>query len=258
MTIDYDRLDVRPGMRVLDLGCGEGRHSFEAYRRGAHVVALDLNARDLATTREWLGAMELAGEAPAGATATAVRGDLLRLPFPDHSFDRIIASEVLEHIPDDTAAMAELTRVLRPGGLAAVTVPRWFPERVCWALSDEYHANEGGHVRIYRAHELAGKLTAAGLTVTGKGYAHALHSPYWWLKCAVGTDRDAAVVRAYHRLLVWDITARPWLTRTLERGLNPVIGKSVVLYLRRDTVTADQNPAEDRLAVDEVPASSRR
>jgi hypothetical protein len=104
---------------------------------------------------------------------------------------------------------------------------------------------------------------ATGLTVTGKGYAHALHSPYWWLKCAVGTDRDAAVVRAYHRLLVWDITARPRLTRVLERGLNPVIGKSVVLYLRRDAVAAEQRPAdeypaEDRPAVDEAPASSRR
>ena len=196
LTVDYDRLDVRAGMRVLDLGCGEGRHAFEAYRRGAHVVAVDLSAADLATTRDWCAAMRQTGEAPAGATATAVRGNLLALPFPDASFDRVIASEVLEHIPDDVTAMAELTRVLRPGGLAAVTVPRWLPERVCWALSDAYHANEGGHVRIYRADELAERLRAVGLTVTGNGYAHALHSPYWWLKCAVGTERDAAVVRA--------------------------------------------------------------
>jgi SAM-dependent methyltransferase len=242
LTVDYDRLDVRPGMRVLDLGCGEGRHSFEAYRRGAAVVALDLNARDLATTRDWCAAMDLAGEAPAGATASAICADLLRLPFPDNSFDRVIASEVLEHVPDDATAMTELTRVLRPGGLAAVTVPRWFPERVCWALSDAYHSNEGGHVRIYRADELAGRLAAAGLTVTGKGYAHALHSPYWWLKCAIGTDRDAAAVRAYHRLLVWDITARPRLTRALERTLNPLIGKSIVLYLCRDTAADETQP----------------
>jgi SAM-dependent methyltransferase len=238
LTVDYDRLDVRPGMRVLDLGCGEGRHAFEAYRRGAHVVAVDLSAPDLATTRDWCAAMRQTGEAPAGASATAVRGDLLALPFPDASFDRVIASEVLEHIPEDGTAMAELARVLRPGGLAAVTVPRWLPERVCWALSDAYHANEGGHVRIYRAGELAGRLRSAGLAVTGNGYAHALHSPYWWLKCAVGTERDAALVRAYHRLLVWDITARPRLTMVLERGLNPLIGKSLVMYLRREG-TAD-------------------
>ena len=236
LTVDYDRLDVRPGMRVLDLGCGEGRHTFEAYRRGADVVALDLNAKDLATTASWCAAMDLTGEAPATASATTVRGDLLALPFPDASFDRVIASEVLEHIPDDVTAIAELARVLKPGGLAAVTVPRWLPERVCWALSDEYHANEGGHVRIYKEDELAGRLRAAGLTVTGNGFAHALHSPYWWLKCAIG---DAAPTRAYHRMLVWDITDRPALTRVLEQALNPLIGKSVVIYLHKQEVMAD-------------------
>ncbi|MDI6105478.1 methyltransferase domain-containing protein [Actinoplanes sp. NEAU-A12] len=236
MTVDYDRLDVRPGMRVLDLGCGEGRHTFEAYRRGADVVALDLNEKDLATTASWCAAMELAGEVPATASATTVQGDLLSLPFPDASFDRVIASEVLEHIPDDVTAIAELTRVLKPGGLAAVTVPRWLPERVCWALSDEYHANEGGHVRIYKEDELSGRLREAGLTVTGNGFAHALHSPYWWLKCAIG---DAAPTRAYHRMLVWDITDRPALTRVLEQALNPLIGKSVVIYLRKQEVMAD-------------------
>ena len=230
LTVDYGRLGVRRGMRVLDLGCGEGRHSFEAYRRGADVVAVDRNATDLATTREWCAAIRAAGEAPACASATAVRADLRALPFPDESFDRVIAAEVLEHIPDDRTAMAELARVLRPGGRAAVTVPRWFPERVCWALSDAYHANEGGHVRIYRTGQLSARLASTGLVTIGRGYAHALHSPYWWLKCAVG---DGSAVRAYHKLLVWDITARPRLTRWAERGLNPVLGKSVVLYLRK-------------------------
>ena len=77
----------------------------------------------------------------------------------------VIASEVLEHIPDDGAAFAELARVLRPGGTLAVTVPAWLPERICWALSDEYHAPfvEGGHVRIYNERELRAKLRAAGL-----------------------------------------------------------------------------------------------
>jgi SAM-dependent methyltransferase len=231
LTVDYDRLGVRAGMRVLDLGCGEGRHTFEAYRRGARVASLDLSADGLATTARWCGAMRLAGEAPPAASAAPVRGDLRRLPFPDASFDRVIASEVLEHITDDVTAIAELARVLRPDGRAAVTVPRYWPERVCWALSDRYHETEGGHVRIYRADELAGRLAAAGLRLAGRAHAHALHSPYWWLKCAVGPDRDVAPVRAYHRLLVWDIERRPRLTRWAERALNPVLGKSVVLYL---------------------------
>ena len=115
-----------------------------------------------------------------------------------------------------------------------MTVPRWLPERICWALSDEYHANEGGHVRIFKADELTAQLEATGLVAEGVGYAHALHAPYWWLKCAVGvTNEDNRLVKAYHRLLVWDMMQAPPLTRTAERVLDPVIGKSVVLYLRK-------------------------
>jgi SAM-dependent methyltransferase len=233
LTVDYDRLDVHAGMHVADLGCGAGRHSFEAFRRGAHVVAVDRDPDALAQTAQWLTAMAEAGQAPHGATARVVRGDVLSLPFPDASFDRVIISEVLEHIPADTRAIAEVARVLRPGGLAAVTVPRYGPERVCWALSRQYHEVPGGHVRIYRADQLEHRLARAGLVSYGRGHAHALHAPYWWLKCALGVERDPAVVRAYHRLLVWDLTAHPPVTRAAERVLNPVLGKSFVTYVRK-------------------------
>jgi SAM-dependent methyltransferase len=236
LTVDYDRLDLRPGMTVLDLGCGEGRHAFEAYRRGGQVVAVDWGVHEVETTKRWLGAIAEAEEAPPGARFEVVRGDLTALPVPDASVDRVIASEVLEHIPDDASAFAEIARVLKPGGRVAVTVPRYGPERICWALSDAYHANEGGHVRIYTGGAVRTRLAAAGLTPGGSHHAHALHAPYWWLKCAVGVDRDNAVVRAYHRLLVWDLMRRPWLTRTAERLLDPLFGKSLVVYADKPAV----------------------
>ena len=82
--------------------------------------------------------------------------------------------------------------------------------------------------------ELVGKLEEAGLVYDGRDYVHGLHAPYWWLKCAVGvTNDDHPAVTAYHRLLVWDIMRRPLATRLAERALNPLIGKSLVLYLRK-------------------------
>ena len=179
------------------------------------------------------------GEAPQGTSATTVNGDGTRLPFADDTFDRIICSEVMEHIPDDAAAASELARVLKPGGTIAVTVPTWLPEQVCWALSDEYHAPfvEGGHVRIFTEASLRRRFRDAGLKPGDVHHAHALHSPYWWLKCAVGPTNDTnPLVQAYHRLLVWDITEAPKLTRWTEKLLNPVLGKSLVLYSTKPEV----------------------
>jgi SAM-dependent methyltransferase len=233
LTVDFGILDVRYGHRVLDIGCGAGRHSFAALERGARVVAADLDDVVLKDVGQLGAAMILEDQAPLGATLDCVRADALHLPFSDHTFDKVIASEVMEHIPEDETAMQEIHRVLKPGGVAAVTVPRAWPERVNWLLSNEYHSNEGGHVRIYSRSELEAKLQRADLYPFHHHYAHALHSPYWWLKCAVGVNRDLLVTKAYHSFLVWDLTKKPFVTRAAEQALNPVMGKSTVIYSRK-------------------------
>jgi SAM-dependent methyltransferase len=237
LTVDFDRLGVGPGAKVIDVGCGAGRHTFEAYRRGADVVGFDQNACDLNDVDEILQAMKEQGEAPATARAEVVKGDALDLPYDEGTFDCVIASEILEHVPEDDRAISELVRVLNPGGSLAITVPRWLPEKVCWMLSDEYHANEGGHIRIYTADALRDKVRAHGLRLTHTHHAHALHSPYWWLKCLVGTgNSNHPAVRGYHKLLVWDMMSRPWLTQAAESALNPLIGKSVAMYFTKPVV----------------------
>ncbi len=234
LTVDFARLDLRDRQTLLDLGCGAGRHAFEAMRRGATVVALDADAAELKDVAAVTGGMLEAGELPHGPAGGVTNGDALRLPFPDDAFDRIVAAEVLEHIHDDESAMRELVRVMRPGGRMAVTVPTRWPERVCWALDHRYHDTPGGHVRIYRQPELETKLERAGLLLRGSHHAHALHSPYWMLKCAVGVDNaDALPVRKYHDFLVWELTKRPRWSRLLDRTLNPVLGKSLVVYTEK-------------------------
>jgi SAM-dependent methyltransferase len=234
LTVDFDRLGIGHGTKVIDVGCGAGRHSFEAYRRGADVVAFDQDTVELGNVDTILRAMAEAGEAPPSATAETAVGDALALPYPDRTFDCVIASEILEHVPADNAMLDELIRVLKVGGMLAVTVPRWLPERLCWLLSQDYHSNDGGHIRIYRANQLRAKIASRGMSLTHTHHAHALHAPYWWLKCLVGVDKsDHPAVAAYHRVLVWDMMQRPRLTRLAESTLNPLIGKSVAMYFEK-------------------------
>jgi SAM-dependent methyltransferase len=235
LTVDFDRLGTTAGARILDMGCGGGRHAFEAWRRGATVVAFDYSEAELKEVRGVLGGMLDAGELPHGECGGAVNGDALQLPFPDAAFDGVIASEVLEHLWDDERAIAELVRVLKPGARMAVTVPTRWPERVCWALDYRYHDTPGGHVRIFRQHELEAKLEAAGVWLRGSHHAHALHSPYWWLQCATGVNRVDRhwTVRKYHDFLAWQIIKQPAWVNSLDRALNPVLGKSLVVYVQK-------------------------
>ncbi len=241
LTVNFDRLKLEEGHMVLDLGCGFGRHAFEVLRRGAKVVACDMALHELHEVRATFAAMAEVGEIEETSAAFTSAGDATRLPFQDNTFDRIIASEVLEHIHNDEDALQELFRVLKPNGILAITVPSYFPEKICWVLSDEYHApiEVGGHVRIYKKRGLESKISAAGLVPMDFHRAHALHSPYWWIKCVVGTKNDQnRLVKAYLRFLTWDIVKQPASTRFAEKILQPLLGKSAIIYAQK---TANAN-----------------
>ena len=235
ITIDFDALRIPEAGRILDIGCGSGRHTAEAYGvKDAFVVGADPSFEDLGEARQRLDFHHRLG-VHGGGRWRLLSADATHLPFPDGWFDVVICSEVLEHITAHRQAIREIVRVLRPGGSLAVSVPRRWPEALCWLLSPNYRNTEGGHVRIFVAQSLIKQIQAKGMTHRFTHFAHSLHSPYWWIKCLVGPDReDCLPVKLYHRFLTWDIMARPRQTRLLERLLNPVCGKSVVFYFSKD------------------------
>ncbi|MCL4448944.1 MAG: class I SAM-dependent methyltransferase [Actinobacteria bacterium] len=242
ISVDYNLLRLTQDDLLLDLGCGQGRHAFGALKQGAKVVALDISLEELGKVRAMVSMMVQAGQvAPSGSYM--VCADATALPFKNGSFEKIIASEVLEHVTNDSDAMLELNKSLKPKGVLAVTVPRFGPELINWALSDSYHSRPGGHVRIYRRSILYRRLKKVQFSPFASHYAHGLHSPYWWLRCLVGVDNDNhPLVRIYHRLLVLDITSSPKITQMAEKILNPFIGKSLVVYLEK---TSNMTPTKN-------------
>ncbi len=231
-TVDYSRLPLNPGECLLDLGCGEGRHALGAllHQPQLTVIAIDIGRTDLEC------AHQRHREFAPGSLRRCLytQADGLKLPLADHSIDHVVCSEVLEHIPAYGQIIGEIHRVLKPGGTLSVSVPRYWPEKICWLLSEAYHNVEGGHVRIFKQRHLQTTLEALPLTFDGRHWAHALHAPYWWLRCAFWSRGESFfITHWYHRLLVWDLLQRPRVTRWLERMLNPIVGKSLVMYFTK-------------------------
>ncbi|MFO8101227.1 MAG: class I SAM-dependent methyltransferase [Dehalococcoidia bacterium] len=234
LTVDYDLLGIEDGERILDLGCGEGRHTWIACKeKRCQVIGLDMDKTSLDKGRLVLWKLDEQGETKGEWLLT--RGTILKLPFRDGTFDRIICSEVLEHIPDDHQGIREITRVLKDDGFLAVSVPSYLPEAICWKLSAEYHNYPGGHIRIYKGRELRSKLQQNRLKIYAVRHKHALHSFYWISKCFFGASNDKARLPAlYHKFLVWDLKTNTWPVKFLDSMLNNVFAKSIVFYARKN------------------------
>jgi SAM-dependent methyltransferase len=230
-TVQLDSLRLPPGAWVLDLGCGAGRHLHALYYSArVNGVGVDLGFDDVVRTRSGFeGAPDL--EENSGRWFGLAVSDARKLPFPDGHFDAIICSEVLEHIHEYEAVVAECRRILKPGGQFAISVPRYFPEWLCWKLAPGYHQTPGGHIRIFQDQQLRRAVEGYGFHFMRRHWAHGLHSPYWWLQCLVWKTRETNwAVRQYRKFLEWDILERPKLTQWLAAAADPLMGKSVVLY----------------------------
>ncbi len=233
LTVDYELLGIKDGERVLDIGCGEGRHSWQACKQSHCLVcALDIEQVNLKKAHHVLWLLDKQEESKG--KWVLVRGDIISLPFEDGSFDKIVCSEVLEHIPDDKQGIKEMVRVLKDDGTLVISVPSYLQESICWRLSTDYHENPGGHVRIYKASELVSKLRQYNLDIFSVRHKHALHSFYWISRCLFGVNNEKALIPSiYHKFLVWDINTKSRPIRMLDTLLNSFFSKSVVLYARK-------------------------
>ena len=231
-TIKYPNLELKSDQLLLDMGCGEGRHSIGALlETSANVIGLDLSITDLNIAKSRLSDFDISG---LDTFCSFGVGNINAIPFENSSIDAVMCSEVLEHIDSPEESIKELIRVLKPGGVMALSVPRYLPELICWKLSKEYSKTPGGHVRIFKHNQLKDLAVSNGLEYRSFHWAHGLHSPYWWLQCLFWKTKETSyIVKQYHKLLVWDLMKKPLLTKILEMILQPLIGKSLVMYFRK-------------------------
>jgi len=230
LTVDFKKFRPRAGDLILDAGCGEGRHTFALARLGCRVIGLDYDHNSVAKAQYVI--RHLTHEGVKLGPVLFTQSDALRLPFRDHTFDKILCAEVMEHIHEDGRVVSEFFRVLKPGGVMAVTVPTPFTEHVYGRLSREYFRTPGGHIRIYSPKQLFSVLTRGGLGIYDVSFAHSFHSLYWVLRCLCGLhDETARIPKLYHRFLhrvVLDKNLKRW-----EKSCNHLFPKSMVVYTQK-------------------------
>jgi 2-polyprenyl-6-hydroxyphenyl methylase / 3-demethylubiquinone-9 3-methyltransferase len=171
-------IEPRRGLRVLDVPCGRGfhLHRYEFVEPDCVLVGAELDPSILASAQRAL----------AGTGVPLVNTSIEALPFADGSFDAVICSEILEHVDDDVAGLVEVRRVLRPGGLVAITVPHanypfwWDPINATLERLFGRHVSRGplagiwaGHQRLYTPDQLRAAAGAAGLEIVEeRSFAH--------------------------------------------------------------------------------------
>ncbi len=229
LTVNYEKLAVSRGHLALDAGCGEGRHSFEFIKRGAQVFSMDLDMDSLLKARFNLAQINRAGQSHEDSRFLVHVGDALNLPFNDETFDRIICSEVMEHVEDDELALSEFVRVLKKNGLIAITVPTFFSELVYDAMTYEYFTSPGGHIRKYLPKKLASMMDRNNLQIYDIDFKHSFHTIWWMIRCVVGLHlNDHPMTKGYHRFLHLGLFS-PFM-RKCERFFDNFFPKSMVLY----------------------------
>lgn len=137
LIVDYEQkkrfegilsyLDPQADELILDIGCGNGRDLIPILRNGSRVIGVDISPCMIEEARR-----ELEGHCLRNFELKV--GDAEKLPFPDGHFDKVIASEVIEHIPDWKKSLSEMHRVLKPKGTLVVSVPN----RISWYGFDRY------------------------------------------------------------------------------------------------------------------------
>lgn len=215
LSIDPARLPHGGGARVVDVGCGDGRHIIEAAKRGCIAVGVDYDGSELLRARDRI----------ADARVALIVADASHLPFRHDVFDAVICTETLEHLPDDTGAMREIARVMRDSGELHGAVPSHFTEIPFWMLSRGYHETPGGHVRIYAPRVLIRRLADAGLRVTNVRYVHFLDSLFWLRFCLLDFARPTKPRSDYEAAIMIAVAAERRVP-SWRRRLRAAVGRS--------------------------------
>jgi SAM-dependent methyltransferase len=230
-NINLDALEVVPGSQVVDVGCADGHLARALAAANIDVIGVE--------PEQYLRDRFQRHAATAGpGRATVVAGTVEQLPFDSQSVSAVTITEVLEHVDDPGRAMAELHRIMRPGGVLCLSVPTAFTERLFWRLHPQYPVNTT-HVRIFTRARLSELIRRARFEIVTWEGRNAQASISWIFHSLLRSHSDHAgnitehlwVDRVLGRL--WAVLRRARLEAPFVKVANRLLPKSWYVYCRR-------------------------
>jgi SAM-dependent methyltransferase len=234
MQIDMPGFDIEASDTVVDIGCGDGTVCVYAGHKGAEVIGIDILPH----------LVEQTAAAMRGVPARSFRGyvsDANPIPLPDGIASVVVATEVLEHVDDPDAFLAELARIGRPGARYLISVPDPVSESVMKAIGERWYFEKPFHSHVFEHSQLDRLLEGAGLRLESRKYHGFYWSMYWFFRMAIGIPDELiyAPVSAHPLLAHWEATAAEMIKTprgvALLKELDALIPKSQVVLVHKAT-----------------------
>lgn len=200
ICMNYLRPDV--GMRILDIGTGTGRLAKELIDRGAEVVGLDLNVMQISQTSTGFQGIST-------ARFHGIAGDCQHLPFRDSSFEAIVCFRVLKYVPDYRLAIAEMGRMLRPGGRLVLEISNLYSWEVLLQIIERAKGLNPTVLHFFRTKNVSKLLKQQNFEVISSAPTYKIPFFVW---AHVRNRLALHVLSLFHRVLV-AATPKEWLAR---------------------------------------------
>ncbi|MCL6690048.1 class I SAM-dependent methyltransferase [Pseudomonas sp. R3.Fl] len=223
----YRGFPVGPEDTVLDVGCGNGGNVHFCAMRGARIIVADIDAEKIEATRQRL-------QESAARSVECLVTDSAPLPIPDASVSRVVSTEVIEHVDDPRAFLAELVRVGQPGALYLLSAPHPSSEELQRGFAADDYFRKPNHVRVIDEQQFRDWVTEAGLEVV----SHGQYGFYWSLWMLFFWEAGVGFENPDHPLLhnwtrTWDVLLDSPRGAAIKEALDQVVAKSQVIVARK-------------------------
>ena len=225
-----DGVFVKPGMQVVDIGCGDGGYANFCAQRGADITFVDIQESKVS-------ALEKRLKDKATGKVKGIVSECDPIPLPDGYADLVISTEVIEHVQDPAAFLSEIVRVGGPNATYVLTVPDARGENLVKTTAPPEYFEEPNHIQIFSSDDFETLVENSGLEIICHTYLSGFWSIFYLFKWATAEPGETMMDNVHPTTILWTQTWEEVLkhpkAELIREALNCALPKSQMIVARR-------------------------